>query len=450
MEHINGAKNAQNSKNPLKFIIEDKEFETFDQYKTGAELKKLGNIPLEVDLYLKVEKSYEDELIENEKSVNLARLEIEKFYVKDVYVFVLDDSKYKSFKKIITGEEILKIAGILDLKCFALYQKLKKHDFEKVNLDDKVDLSNKGIEHFITKDADTFTYTVDGEHEMTDKKFLTPNEIMKLDSIDSNHFYLIQVLENGSKRVLAYSPDEPIEMSCEGLVFITEKWLEVADVEMFGKECKEIPPARKYKIKIDKDYHVVESRFITASKLIALGGKSETAYNVYKFMNGNPKPILILPGETVNLTEKCLVRFVLQPKEQQDGRGNRQSFTLPDEDEETLEKMGLQWETLTQPGMWLLIYDYPIPDGYNVSTATLALKITPSYPASEIDMAYFNPPLSKNNGKGISAATPLAIDGKNFQQWSRHRKPGEWVAGVDNIATHLSLVDNWLINDLKR
>lgn len=450
MENLNGLSNTQKSKKALNFIIEDKEFETFDQYKTGAELKKTGNIPLEIDLYLKVEEGYQDELIENDKSVNLGRLDIEKFFVKESYEFILDESKFKSYKKIVTGEEIFKIAGIVDVKCFSLYQKLKKHDFEKINLDDKVDLSNKGIEHFITKDADTFTYTVNGEHEMTDKKFLTPNEIMKLDSIDSNHFYLIQVLENGNKKVLAYSPDEPIEMSCKGLVFITEKWLEVAEVEIFGKECKEIPPSRKYKIKIDKDYHVVEGRYITTSKLIALGGKSETAYNVYKFMNGNPKPILILPTETVDLTEKCLVRFVLQPKEQQDGRGNRQTFTLPDEDEETLEKMGLRWETLTQPGMWLIIYDYPIPDGYNASSATLALKITPSYPASQIDMAYFNPPLSKNNGKGISCATPLVIDGKNFQQWSRHRKHGEWVAGVDNLATHLSLVDNWLVNDLKR
>lgn len=449
MHNNNGANDAQKPKDPLKFIIEDKKFETFDQYKTGAELKILGNIPLDVDLYLKVQKGYDDELIENEKSVDLARKEIEKFYVKEVFNFKLNEKLYRSFKRIVTGKEILEIADF-DVRCFTLYQKLKGHDFEKISLDEKVDLSNLGVEHFITKDAETFTYTVNGEHEMTDEKSLTATKILQLDAIDDKVYYLIQVFEDGSLKSYAYLPDEQIQMSCKGLVFITGKWLEIVDVEEYGKQCKEVPPSRKYKIKIDKDYHIVEGRFIAASKLIALGGKSDTAYNVYKFMNGNPKPILILPGETVDLTEKCLVRFVLQPKEQQDGRGNRQSFTLPDEDEETLEKMGLQWETLTQPGMWLVIYDYPIPDGYNVSTATLALRITPSYPATEIDMAYFNPPLSKNNGKGISCATPLAIDGKSFQQWSRHRKPGQWVAGVDNLATHLSLVDNWLTNDLKR
>ena len=42
-----GAPNAQQSRVPLKFVIEGKEFETFDQYKTGAELKQLAGIPLD-------------------------------------------------------------------------------------------------------------------------------------------------------------------------------------------------------------------------------------------------------------------------------------------------------------------------------------------------------------------------------------------------------------------
>jgi hypothetical protein len=43
-----------------------------------------------------------------------------------------------------------------------------------------------------------------------------------------------------------------------------------------------------------------------------------------------------------------------------------------------------------------------------------------------------------------------ALDGKKFQGWSRHRKVGEWRPGVDCIATHLCLVDNWLVKDLGR
>lgn len=444
MEHLNSG----SQKPTLKLVVNKKNYNWLEQYITGEQIRKIAGITGNEKLYLLISEPWDDELILNDTRVNLAREGIEQFKTSERFILTINRKRFEWDDKHITGGQILELAG-LDAKCFKLYQKLKA-DFERVSIDQIIDLSKKGIEHFITKDADTFTYTVNGEHEMTDKKTLSAKEILRLDAIDADNNYLIQVFEDGSQKSYAYLPDEQIQMSCKGLVFITGKWLEIVDVEEYGKQCKEVPPAKKYKIKIDKEYHVVEGGFITASKLIALGGKSDTAYNVYKFINGNPKPILILPGETVDLIEKCLVRFVLQPKEQQDGRGNRQSFTLPDEDEETLEKMGLRWETLTQPGMWLVIYDYPIPDGYNVVTATLALRITPSYPATEIDMAYFNPPLSKNNGKGISCATPLAIDGKNFQQWSRHRKPGQWVAGVDNLATHLSLVDNWLVNDLKR
>lgn len=451
MEHKKAANDAQKLKQPLKFIIEGEEFETLEQYKTGAELKQLKGIPLETELYLSVTKSYNDELIENDKSINLARTEIEKFFVKEKYGFLLNSLKFISFEKIVTGEQILKIAGISDIQCLSLYQKFKGNDFEKISFDEEVDLSNSGIEHFITKDSETSTYTLNGEHEMTDKKGLTANQILEFGAFDTNENYLIQVFPDGQTKSFAYSPEESIKMICKGLVFVTAEWLGVVDVEEFGKQCKEIPPSRKFKIKIDKNYHTVDSRFITQSQLIALEGNMNVAiYDVYKFMNGNPKPVKIAIGETVDLTEKCLVRFVLMPKEQKDGKGVRQNFTLPEEDIDTLNEMGLLWEALSQPAMWLIIYDYPIPEGYNVRKALVALQITSSYPATQIDMAHFHPPLKKNNGKEISTVTNHMIDGKLFQQWSRHRNSGEWKPGVDCIATHLALVDNWLMIDLTR
>ncbi|MDQ8011384.1 MAG: multiubiquitin domain-containing protein [Flavobacterium nitrogenifigens] len=450
MENNSGAKDAQKLKKPLKFIIEGEDFETFDQYKTGAELKELKGIPLDTELYLSIAKPYSDELIENDKSVNLARPEIEKFFVKESYKFTFNEIKLTSYKKMVSGKEIFSIAGIEHPNCFVLYQKLKGHDFEKISLDEIVDLSMPGIENFITKDSEIFVYTLDGEHEMTDKKVLTAREILEFGAVNVEKFYLIQSYKDGSEKNYAYSYDEKIEMNCSGLVFITKEWLDIADVEEYGKKCELIPPARSFRIKIDKNYHIVKGKNITKAEIITLEGKPEVIYDAYKILNNNPKPVKILDDETVDLTEKCLVRFVLQPKEQQDGKGNRQNFVLPEEDVETLEKLSLQWETLLLPSMWLIIYNYPIPDGYNVKNVDIALTITSSYPATEIDMAYFFPPLVKNNGRSINAIQNQHIDGKIFQRWSRHRKPGDWKPGVDNLATHLSLVDNWLLNDLKR
>ena len=58
-----GESHSQNPKAPLTFVIEGKEYEAFDQYKTGAELKQLAGIPLDTELFLSISKPYQDDLI---------------------------------------------------------------------------------------------------------------------------------------------------------------------------------------------------------------------------------------------------------------------------------------------------------------------------------------------------------------------------------------------------
>ena len=124
----------------------------------------------------------------------------------------------------------------------------------------------------------------------------------------------------------------------------------------------------------------------------------------------------------------------------------RRMFQLPAEDEATLDALGFSWETLIEgPRRWLLIHNYAITEGFNVKSTDLALSIDSLYPDTQIDMVYFYPALAKLDGGGINALSDLPFDGKIFQQWSRHRT-GEnpWRPGVDDIGTHLLLVDHWL------
>lgn len=325
----------------LIFLIEDHKFEWPQQYILGLEVKNLVGAPLDAKLFLSIKDPWKDEPIGNNDRVNLARPGIERFHFKDVFYFTLNGEKYRSFQKIVTGTEILHIGGISNVRCYALYQKLQGCNFEKIRLDEKVDLNDPGIERFITKDADTFTYTVDGEPEMTDKKSLSSNEILRLAGKNPETHYLIQRIAEQQDVAYAWNPDEPIAMDCKGLTFETERWLDIVDIEDYGKHCKPVPPARKYRVKIDKQYHVVNQRYISCEEIIALEGKPQVKYSVYKHLSGTPKPIRVEPGTSVDLTEHCLLKFVLQPKEQQEGRGNRQQFTLPEEDVETLEQLRL-------------------------------------------------------------------------------------------------------------
>ena len=130
----------------------------------------------------------------------------------------------------------------------------------------------------------------------------------------------------------------------------------------------------------------------------------------------------------------------------------RQQFILPESDREFLETCGQTWETISEAGsQWLLIHDFPVPQGYNVEKVVVALMISAGYPEAQIDMAYFFPALARLDSKAINAATLLQRDGKAFQQWSRHRTgQNPWRPGEDDISTHLVLVEHWLEKELKR
>ena len=130
----------------------------------------------------------------------------------------------------------------------------------------------------------------------------------------------------------------------------------------------------------------------------------------------------------------------------------RRQFTLPAEDMEWLEMLGLSYELVTDGGaLRVIVYDLPVPAGYNTQKVSAYVRIEPGYPDSQIDMVYFNPGLSRIDGRPIGALSGEGFDGKDWQRWSRHRTPANpWRPGVDNLATHFALVQDWLERELKK
>lgn len=98
----------------LKLTIDNKKYDWSLQYITGEEVKKLANIPEEDDLFLAIQKPWEDEPISNDTKVDLARPGIEKFFsVKyiDLPVTIIVNGKEKSWNKNeISFEEVVKLA----------------------------------------------------------------------------------------------------------------------------------------------------------------------------------------------------------------------------------------------------------------------------------------------------------------------------------------------------
>src|SRR5258708_16796652 len=95
----------------LAIVINSTSYEWHDQYITGAEIRKLGAIPEEDVIFLKIKEPWEDEKIENETRTDLARPGIEHFYSQPKVILIIVNGREKPWdKKEISFEEVIVLA----------------------------------------------------------------------------------------------------------------------------------------------------------------------------------------------------------------------------------------------------------------------------------------------------------------------------------------------------
>lgn len=228
---------------------------------------------------------------------------------------------------------------------------------------------------------------------------------------------------------------------------------ELVDVEEHGKAGKPVPKAKSYRIRIDKERYVVTSPTLTGQELLVLAGKTAVdQWMIHQKLKGGQTQRIEVE-DVVDFTAPGIERFQTLPLDQTEGEVSRRQVPLPEEDREHLEVLGLPWETIVDGGtMWLVIDQYPIPPGYNHTQVSAAFRIQTGYPTTQIDMVYVHPALRRTDGRPIGCTEGTqTLDGKVFQQWSRHRThQNPWRPGEDNLATHLALVDNWFLREFRR
>lgn len=129
-------------KNILLLVINGKEYSWDKEYISGAEIKELGHVPMEDDLFLSIRGPWEDEPIPNDKKVNLARPGIESFYSKKqvVYTFYIDKKAFTTAEQFLTVKQILIDFAKVDPACNTLAEKMQGGFHEFKNLDEKLDL----------------------------------------------------------------------------------------------------------------------------------------------------------------------------------------------------------------------------------------------------------------------------------------------------------------------
>ncbi|KGK89157.1 hypothetical protein DP73_11405 [Desulfosporosinus sp. HMP52] len=131
----------------------------------------------------------------------------------------------------------------------------------------------------------------------------------------------------------------------------------------------------------------------------------------------------------------------------------QRDFEIIQEDKDYLNARGFQWETvMVNNQMWLIVHGFPVPEGYNTRVVDAAVMIPSDYEICGLDMVYIKPALHRTNGVRIGATDyNETIRGELYQRWSRHRtSQNPWRAGLDNIGTHLDLVEEWLLRELQK
>jgi hypothetical protein len=212
-----------------------------------------------------------------------------------------------------------------------------------------------------------------------------------------------------------------------------------------------------YVIKVNEQPFEFKDREKTGRQILALVGQTPETHRLFELGHGQKE---ILPDEVVDFRKTGIERFRSVRKHANEGNGAaigaaplffeaRRQFKLLQNDVDFLNRLKLPWETLLEANTgWVIIHNFPLCEGYGISTCTVAFCIPPSYPTTEIDMMYFNPALNRKDGKAIGALSQMALDGKIFQRWSRHRNAGEWKSGIDSIETHFLSVSAWLKEEL--
>jgi len=211
-------------------------------------------------------------------------------------------------------------------------------------------------------------------------------------------------------------------------------------------------PDHPFKVQIDKGFFEAPVPLMSGRELLELADKKPAnQFAIYlKVKGGQPQRIGL--DEKIDLSKPGVERFVTLPLDQTEGFSGRRDFILPQEDIEWLDRAPYPFELVAEGGVLrVVLYDFPIPPGYQQVHANLNVRIEAGYPDSQIDMVYVYPALERTDGKPIAAISSDDFDGKQWQRWSRHRtQANPWRPGIDNLATHFGLVEYWFVREVKK
>lgn len=95
--------------------------------------------------------------------------------------------------------------------------------------------------------------------------------------------------------------------------------IEIVEIELYGRENRTPPPAKAYKVRIDREHLVFETRYVTGRELLTEAGKTPPEkYEIEKRVHGGqyvPVPL----DQTIDLGEPGIEVFETFPLDETEG-----------------------------------------------------------------------------------------------------------------------------------
>lgn len=332
-----------------------------------------------------------------------------------------------------TGEQILALCDASPSEEYVVLQWLATGDIEEVRADETVTIKGTDPTRFIVAKTDRLFRFV-----LNDRSITWPNHKIGVAIIR-----ILGKIESDAKLYLRRDEIEDELIPDDGHVELAD--LGVENIYSKRAEWK----LNVQGVPITSDTPTIRVR----DALIKAGFDPDQGWIIVLKAADSKKQVSL--DDVIDLRAPGVEKLRLTPREINNGEVDevlRRDFKLLVTDETGLDARGLEWETILDAGRrWLLLHTYPLPAGLTARSATIALEIPPSYPSAEIDMFYCLPHLSLKNGQTIGQTEArMAIRGQNFQRWSRHRgSVAPWRPNVDNVLTHLTLVDAAILREVE-
>lgn len=330
-------------------------------------------------------------------------------------------------------EQILKAFGLRPARDYILLIK-DRHGVSELALGETIDISDRRAERFFAFKTDrTYKVELNGDRFTWGAPTISAILLRIIGRIPEGHQLL---LARKDKPDLVLGNDAEVNLAAEDLEIICSR-------------------EASWKLKVQGVVlTLTTSKISVRDALIKAGIDPDKGWTAALKIKGAPREAIGLES-IIDLSRQGIEKLWLRPNHINNGEapcGLRRDFDLTDSDTTYLRNRGLHWDSLIEgASRWIILRDFPLPDGYTAQSTNIAVQIPATYPQAALDMFYCHPFAQLKSGQQIPRTEARqSIAGQSYQRWSRHRSGSTaWNPNRDSLITHIAIIDDALEREVE-